>query len=280
MRTDFPIIQAGKSGLYYLVLIMAAIPFALPIVWMASIAFKPAEMVYLSPPRWLPDPPTLANFQNAWQLLDFPVFIRNSLIVTSLTMIGSLLSSSLVGYAFAALPGRGKQILFFLLMATIMIPATVTMIPMFIGFSRIGWVNTYLPLVLPAFFTNAFYVFLFRQYFRTIPVELFDSAELDGCNPLGTYWWIALPLAKPALAGVAVFAFIASWNDFLGPLLYLSSNDRYTLSLGLSLFNGLYYTQLHYLMPMSLVALLPVIVIFLLAQRYLVQGIVTSRNPF
>ncbi len=170
----------------------------------------------------------------------------------------------------------GKRALFILLLATIMVPTTVTIIPLFIGFSRLGWSNSFLPLIVPSFFANAFYVFLFRQYFRTISSEMFESAELDGCNPLGVYWWIALPLAKPALITVAVFSFIASWNDFLNPLIYLSTNDRFTLSLGLSLFNGLFYTQLQYLMPMSLVALLPVIAIFLLAQRHLVKGIVTT----
>jgi multiple sugar transport system permease protein len=157
-----------------------------------------------------------------------------------------------------------------------MVPASVTLIPVFVLFSKLGWVNTYLPLIVPHFFANAFYVFLFRQFFRSLPWELFESAELDGCNPLMAYWKIALPLSRPALATVAVFAFIATWNDFMGPLVYLSTTDRFTLSLGLSLFHGLFYTQLQYLMPMSLVALLPVLLLFFIAQRYFVQGIVTT----
>ena len=262
--------------LYYAVLVGLALPFLLPLLWMLSTAFKPAEMVYASPPQWIPRPVTLDNFREAWGLLDFPQFIANSLWVTGLTVLGTLLSSSLVGYAFATLPGRGKQFLFNLLLATVMVPASVTLIPLFVLFSKLGWINTYLPLVVPHFFANAFYVFLFRQLFRALPAELFESAELDGCNPWMAYWRIALPLSRPALATVAVFSFIGAWNDFLGPLVYLSTNDKFTVSLGLSLFQGLFWTQLHYLMPMSLVALLPVLVLFLLAQRYFVQGIATT----
>ena len=264
------------GGVYYLALAVLAIPFLLPLLWMASTALKPAGLIYANPPRWIPDPLTLENFQEAWKLLDFPRFIANSLLVTGLTMLGTMASSSLVGYAFATLPGRGKNILFGILLATIMVPASVTLIPVFILFSKLGWVNSYLPLVVPHFFANAFYVFLFRQFFQSLPPELFESAELDGCNPLTAYWYIALPLSRPALAVVGVFAFIGAWNDFLGPLIYLSTNDKFTLSLGLSLFQGLYYTQLQYLMPMSLVALLPVLVIYFAAQRYFVQGIVTT----
>ena len=267
---------AASKGASYVILSLVAIPFLLPFLWMVSTALKPASMVYASPPQWIPQPLTLENFRQAWVLLDFPRFFWNSLWVTALTMLGTILSSSLVGYAFATLPARGRGLLFKLLLATIMIPASVTLIPLFVLFSRLGWVNTYLPLIVPHFFANAFYVFLFRQFFRSLPVELFESAELDGCNPLMAYWRIALPLSRPALATVAVFSFVGAWNDFLGPLVYLNTNDKFTLSLGLSLFQGIYYTQLHYLMPMSLVALLPVLILYFFAQRYFVQGIVTT----
>lgn len=267
---------ALPEALYYAALLALAVPFLLPLLWMVSTALKPASAIYASPPQWVPRPATLDNFRQAWGLLDFPRFIRNSLLVTSLTVLGTLLSSSLVGYAFATLPGRGKQFLFNLLLATVMVPPAVTLIPTFILFTKLGWVNSYLPLIVPHFFANAFYVFMFRQFFRGLPAELFESAELDGCNPLGAYWRIALPLSRPALATVAVFAFIGAWNDFLGPLVYLSTNAKFTLSLGLSLFQGIYYTQFQYLMPMSLVALLPVLVLFVIAQRYFVQGIVTT----
>jgi ABC-type glycerol-3-phosphate transport system permease component len=140
--------------------------------------------------------------------------------------------------------------------------------PQFVLFSRLGWTDSFLPLIVPAFFANAFYVFLFRQFFRTLPSELFESAEIDGCNPLRAYWQIALPLSRPALAAVALFAFIGAWNDFLGPLVYLNSLNRFTLSLGLAMFQGQYPADIQYLMPMSLVAVLPVAAIFLLLQHY------------
>ena len=265
-----------RESAFYLVMCLLAAPFLMPLLWMISTAFKPAQLVYASPPQWIPNPITLENFRQAWALLDFTRFFRNSALVAGLSVLGTLGSSSLVGYAFATLPARGKSWLFRLLLATIMVPASVTLIPLFVLFSKLGWVNTWLPLILPQFGANAFYVFLFRQFFRSLPGELFESAELDGCNPLMTYWKIALPLSHPALATVAVFAFIATWNDFLGPLVYLSTTDQYTLGLGLSLFQGLFYTQLHYLMPMSLLALLPVLALFIVAQRYFVQGIVTT----
>lgn len=267
---------AVSTGPTYVILFLLAIPFLLPFLWMVSTAFKPAGMVYASPPQWIPRPATLDNFRQAWALLDFPRFIWNSLWVTAFTVLGTLLSSSLVGYAFAILPARGRGLLFKLLLTTVMIPASVTLVPLFVLFSRLGWVNTYLPLIVPHFFANAFYVFLFRQFFRSLPIELFESADLDGCNPFVAYWRIALPLSRPALATVAVFSFVGAWNDFLGPLVYLSTNEKFTLSLGLSQFQGIYYTQLHYLMPMSLVALLPVLVLFFFAQRYFAQGIVTT----
>ena len=267
-----------RAVLRHLALTLLALPFLLPLFWMISTAFKPAEMIYASPPQWLPWPLTLENFSKAWRMLPFSRYLANSLLVTALTILGALLSSSLVGYAFATLPGRGKRALFILLLATVMLPASVTLIPRFVLFSKLGWgENTYLPLITPHFFAEGLYVFLFRQFFRSLPAELFESAELDGCNPLTTYWRVALPLARPALATVAVFAFVASWNDFLEPLVYLSRSNDYTISLGLSFFQGLYYNQLQYLMPMSLVALAPVLLLFVITQRHFVQGIVTSN---
>lgn len=261
---------------YYGLLAVLALPFLLPLFWMISTAFKPAEQIYTTAVQWLPAPATLENFSRAWDLLDFPRFIRNSVVITALSVLGTLASSSIVGYAFATLSGRGKSALFAGVIGTLLIPPTVTWIPLFVLFSRLGWVNTFLPLIVPSFFANAFYVFLFRQFYRSLPDELFQSAEIDGCNPLTAYWWIALPLSKPAIATVAIFSFIGSWNDFIGPLLYLNTTSKFTLSLGLSLFHGLFFTQLEYLMPMSLVALLPVMILFFFAQKYFVSGIITT----
>jgi multiple sugar transport system permease protein len=260
---------------YYLFLFALSLPFLLPLFWMISTAFKPPALIYASPPRWFAHP-TLENFQKAWALLDFPRFIVNSMFVTSLSVTGTLFSSSITGFAFATLPARGKSFLFNLLLATVMVPNSVTLIPLFVFYSRLRWTNTYLPLIVPQLFANAFFVFLFRQFFRSLPNELFDSAALDGCNPWMAYWKIGLPLSRPVLATVAIFSFLGSWNDFLYPLVFLNTPDKFTLTLGLSLFHGLYYTQIQYLMPMALVALIPVLVIFLIGQRHFIPGIVTT----
>ena len=264
------------TGLSYGALLLLSLPFVLPLLWMLATAFKPTAQIYNDPLALWPSPMTLANFRVAWHLLDFPRFLANSLWVTGLSMVGAILSSALVGYAFATLPARGKGTLFTLLLMTMMLPPVATLIPQFVLFSARGWVNSYWPLILPSFFANAFYVFLFRQFFLGLPRELFESAEIDGCNPLLAFRWLALPLATPAIATVAIFAFISAWNDFLTPLIYLSTTSKFTLSLGLALFQGLFYTQLEYLMPMALVGLAPVLLLFCLAQRYFVQGIVTT----
>jgi ABC-type glycerol-3-phosphate transport system permease component len=259
-----------------LLLCLLAVPFALPLIWMVATAFKTTGQVYSLPPTLVPRPPSLENLRTAWGLLPWPRYFANTLFIAGLSMLGSVVSSSAAGFAFATLPARGKRTWFAFLLATIMLPATVSLVPSFILYAKLGWVNSYLPLIVPQFLGNGFYVFLFRQYFRGLPSELYDSARLDGCNPLQAFWHIALPLARPAVATVAVFAFVASWNDFLGPLIYLSSTDKYTVALGLSLFQGMYYTQLHYLMPMALVALAPIVVLFLVAQRSFARGIVAT----
>lgn len=261
---------------YYALLIALVTPFVLPLLWMVTTSIKPTAQIYSSTPIWIPNLISLENFRIAWDLIDLPRYLANSVLISGLALLGNLASSSLVGYAFATLSARGKNLIFNIMLGTMMIPASVTLIPTFILFSELGWVDTFLPLIVPQYFANVFYVFLFRQFFRSLPPALFESAELDGCHPLATYWYIALPLARPALATVAVFSLVNSWNDFLGPLVYLNSPAKYTVSLGLAQFQGFYYTQLEYLMPMSLVALLPLVIIFLVAQRYFVQGIVTT----
>lgn len=261
----------------YGLLLVLSLPFLVPLLWVIATSLKSQEQIYTEPLQFVPNPVTLANYIEPWSLLDFPRFILNSFFITLLSTGGILLSSSVVGFAFALLPARGKSLIFGLLLATIMVPASVKLIPQFILFSKLGWLNSYLPLIVPNFFANAFYIFLFRQFFLTLPIALFESAELEGCHPLGVFRWIALPLSKPVFTTVSVFAFIGVWNEFLEPLVYLSDNSKFTLSLGLALFHGLNYTQLHYLMPMSLVALTPVVLIFFVAQHQIVQGIAVRQ---
>jgi ABC-type glycerol-3-phosphate transport system permease component len=268
----------GRSGARWRLLLASviAIPFALPIVWLIASALKPVDQFYASPPTLLPNPPSLANIGGVLGLLDVPRLIANSTLIAALSVIASVVSSAVVGYAFATLPARGRRPLFAILIATIIIPPTVAIVPQFILFSRLGWVGTWLPLVVPAMFGNAFYIFLFRQWFRNLPPHLFESAELDGATPLQSFRHIALPLAGPAVAAVAVFAFIASWNDFLGPLVYLRSPDTFTISLGMATFQGVHVNDVHYTVAMALIALIPPILIFVVAQRFLVRGVATG----
>lgn len=268
--------RALRPALRAALVVAVLLPFALPLAWLVLAAFRPAADLLQAPPTWVPDRWTLLNFVEAWRLMDFGRFLANSAFVACLTIVGTVASSSLVGYAFAVLHARGKGVLFALLLATVLLPSAVTLLPTFLLFSELGWVGTYLPLIVPHFFANAFYVFLFRQFFRSVPRELFDAAELDGCTPWTAYWHVALPLARPAVATVAVFAGIGSFNEFLEPLVYLTRESTFTMSLGLAFFQGLHGTQLHYLIPMSLVALLPVAVVFFAAQRVIQRGIVTS----
>jgi multiple sugar transport system permease protein len=204
------------------------------------------------------------------------MLLRNTVWITALSMFGTLLSCSWVVYGFARFRFPGRDFFFLLLLATMMLPAHVTLIPLFILFREFNWLNTYLPLIVPAFFGNAFFIFLLRQFFMTIPTELDDAAKIDGCSYVGIWWRILLPLTKPALATVAIFSFIGNWNEFLLPLIYLNDESKFTLTLGLATFRGLYHTQWGYLMAASVTVLLPCLVVFFLAQRSFVEGITFS----
>jgi len=259
----------------YLIICSLCILFAFPLFWMISTAFKPNEQIFAEPPIWIPKPLTFENFKNAWNTLPFSLFLKNTVIITITATIGIILSSSLVGFAFAYLEWPGRDIWFVIMLSTMMLPAQVTMIPVFIIFTKLGWVNTFKPLIVPAYFGGgAFYIFLLRQFFLTIPRELFDSASIDGCSTLDIFIRIAIPLVKPALSAVAIFSFMGHWNDFMGPLIYLRSTEKYTLSLGINMFRGYEgITMWGELMAVSLVAVIPCLVIFFIAQKYFIQGI-------
>jgi len=256
--------------------VLVVIPFIVPFVWLVASAFKPIDQFYAAPPTLLPDPPSLANLQAVLDLLDVPRLFANSTFIALAVAGATVLASSIVGFAFATLPARGSRLLFGVLIATILIPPTVAIVPQFILFSRIGWVGSFLPLVVPSLFGNAFAIFLFRQWFRNLPPNLLESAELDGANPIQAFRHIALPLAWPVVAAVAVFAFVGSWNDFLGPLVYLRSPDTYTVSLGMATFQGVHVNDVHLSVAMACIALIPPILVFVVAQRALVHGISTG----
>lgn len=270
--------QRVQKILVYIVLSAMSVIFIIPLLWMLSTSFKDPSLIYKSPPVWIPPEITLENFERGLELMipSFEKLFFNSTFITVLSMVGAIFSSSLVGFAFAVFKARGKNVLFTLMLATLMVPMPVTLIPQFILFTKLDWVNTYLPLIVPQFFAAPFFVFMFRQFFGSIPRELFDSGELDGCSPLGLYWRIAFPLARPAFATAAIFSFLASWNDLLNPLVYLNDLNKFTLALGLSNFQATNYTLLQYMMPMALLGLLPILILFFLAQKYFVQGIVTT----
>jgi ABC-type glycerol-3-phosphate transport system permease component len=250
--------------------------FLIPFLWMISSSLKSNYQIFEAPPRWLPDPPVWENYRAALTTLPFDRYVLNTAAISALTIVGHLLSCTLIAYAFARLRAPGRDLLFIVVLATMMLPYPVTMVPLYVLFSRLGWINSFLPLTVPAFFGSAFYIFLLRQFFLSIPADFEDAATMDGANLLQILWRIILPISTPALATVAIFTFQASWNDFLPPLIYLQKPELYTVTLGLQFFRSTYTTNWAYLMAASLATSLPVIVVFFLAQRYFVEGITLS----
>lgn len=257
----------------YVLLVAGAIVFVLPFLWMLTTSLKTARGVLTFPPEFLPTSFEWRNYVDGWTILPFGRYLLNTLLVTVLAVAGNLVSCVLPAYAFARLRARGRPIMFAAMLATMAIPAEVTLVPQFILFSELGMVNTYWPLILPAWFGSAFFIFMLRQFFLTIPRELDDAARIDGASDLRILWSILLPLSKPAVATVAVFAFIGSWNNLLGPLIYLRSQEKYTLAIGLNLFHGQYVTHYNQMMAVSILTLLPVVVLFFIAQKAFVRGI-------
>ncbi len=261
----------------YALLIIGSAAFLFPLLWMLATALKPEAQIFAYPPVWLPKPLDWANFIEAINFFPFWTYLRNSTIVTVLSVLGQVFSAAFVAYGFAKLQWKGRDALFFLVLATLMIPAQVLMIPQYVIFTRMGWVDTLLPLIVPSFFGGgAFNIFLFRQYYRTIPREYSDAARIDGCSEFRIFWQIVLPQAKPAMATAAIFAFLWTWNDFMGPVIYLHSPENFTLPIGLRAFQQQTGTEWDLLMAASLIVMLPVIVLFFILQRYFVEGMSMS----
>jgi multiple sugar transport system permease protein len=266
------------SRLAVLVMLSAgALVMSLPFYWLVSSSLKIPAKIWLFPPQWIPDPVRWQNYTEALTASPFHLYLYNTMVIVVVGGLGVLLTSSLAAYGFARLRFRGRDVMFTILLATMMLPWAVTMIPRYILFKNLGWLDTPLPLIVPDWFGGgAFYIFLLRQFFRTIPRDFTDAARIDGAGEFGIYWRVVLPLIKPALTAVAIFTFLSHWNDFMGPLIYLTSPGKYTISLGLASFRGLYTTQWHYLMAASTATILPVLILFFAAQRYFIQGIVLS----
>lgn len=270
---DMPTVQRVQRIFAYLLLFAGTIIFILPLMWMLTTALKTAQGVTAFPPEFFPSSFEWRNFPEGWTALPFTRFWLNTVLVTSMAVTGNLISCTLPAYAFARLRSRNRSWMFVAMLATMMIPVEVTLVPQFILFSELGMLNTYWPLILPAWFGYPFFIFLLRQFFLTIPAELSDAARIDGASDLRILWSIMVPLAKPALAAVTVFAFVGNWNNLLGPLIYLRSRENYTLALGLKLFQGQFLTQYNQMMAVALLTILPIIVVFLLAQRAFVRGV-------
>lgn len=261
--------------LVYALVIPGAIIFMIPLIWMLSTALKEPKQVFIFPPQWIPDPIMWENFAKGWNdFLPFNRFLLNSLIITTNNIVGNLVSCSLAAFAFARLRARGRTFFFVLVLGTMLLPSEVTVIPQYVLFTKLGWNNTWLPLMVPAWFGWAFFIFLLRQFFMGIPRELDEAARLDGASSWRILWSIILPLSKPALATVVIFAFIGNWNNFLYPLIYIRSTDMQVLAVGLNMFRGAYgNTNYNYMMAVALMVLLPVLLVFFFGQRLFVRGI-------
>ncbi|MDQ4099895.1 MAG: carbohydrate ABC transporter permease [Chloroflexota bacterium] len=261
-----------------IILSLGAVIILMPFFWMISTSLKDQGDVYLYPPEWIPRPLQWVNYQDVLTLVPMARYALNSLFIVTSVMIGTILSCSFTAYGFARLRAPGRDFIFLIVLATLMLPTTVTLVPTYIAFNNIGWINSFKPLIIPAFFGTPFYIFLLRQFYISLPRELEESAKLDGATAYRIWWDLMLPLSLPALATVGVFTFIATYNDFFGPLIYLSDESKRTVAVALSYFNGSPDAgpQMHLLMAMTVLATVPSLIVFLLAQRVFVQGIVTT----
>ncbi len=263
--------------LVLLLLLSIAVAMLLPFLWLVSSSLKLEQRVFQYPPQWIPDPIRWINYYEALTVKPFHIYLKNTMFIAVLNQVAILLTASFCAYGFARIEFPGRDFWFGVVLATMMLPYFVVMVPHFVIFSRLGWVDTFLPLTVPFFFGGgAFNIFLFRQFFRSLPKELSDAARIDGCSEFDIYWRIILPLSTPALITVSIFTFLYTWNDFIGPLLYLSSPDNHTVALGLSAFRGVMRNQWHLLMAASTAMTLPVIILFFFLQRYFIRGVVMS----
>ncbi len=277
MSEDYEVKVMRLSGVglavRYLLLGIVGFLFLAPLYWLIASSLKPEYAVFARPPIWFPVPPRWANYSEALTFLPFGRYAINTVLIATWSVVGHVVSCTVVAYGFARLNAPGKKFLFILLLATLMLPYPVVMIPQYLIFSKLDWVNTFLPLIVPTFFGNAFYIFLLRQFFLQIPPDLEDAAQIDGANIFQIILFVILPLARPAMATVAIFTFQFAWNDFLAPLIFLQDQSKYTLMLGLSFFRSSFQVNWAYLMAASLTVALPVILLFFFAQREFIEGI-------
>jgi len=254
-------------------LISLSVIFLTPLIWLMSSSLKTDKQIFKFPPEWVPNPLTFQNYPDGLTFIPFWHYLLNTTVICVFSVLGTVISCSLVAYGLARIQWRGRNVLFYILLSTMMLPFQVTMVPLFVVFAKLGWVDTFLPLIVPRFFGSAFYIFLMRQFFLTIPHELGEAARIDGCSEWDIYWRIVLPLSRPVLATVGLFAFMAAWNDYIGPLIYLTDQRHYTLALGLAGFSSQYGSYPGMLMAVTTVMTIPIVILFFFAQRTFIQGI-------
>jgi multiple sugar transport system permease protein len=268
-----PFVKTMNRTALYAVLCALSFVCLIPFFWMVSTSLKSRLSVFTFPPQWIPHPAVWSNYVKALTVIPFDRYAMNTLTIELFVNLGQLLSCTLVAYGFSRFHFRGREVLFLVMLATQLIPEQVTMIPTFILFTKLGWVGTYLPLIVPAFFGNPFYTFLMRQYMQSIPFELDEAAKIDGAGQFRILWQIIVPLLRPAMTIVVVFTFTDVYNDFMGPLIYLSDPEKFTLAVGLSNFVSSYASEWNLLMAASTVVLIPLLLIYYFAQKNLIGGI-------
>jgi multiple sugar transport system permease protein len=271
-------ITANRLGTLVLYLILTAMTavFIVPFFWLLSCSFKQPSELFEVPTKWLPRTIQFENYVRMFTYFPFTRYLRNTLIIVFFNIMGSVISGAFIAYGFSSLQWKGRDKVFVIVLITMILPFQVIMVPLFMLFQRLHWIGTFLPLTVTCFFGNPFFIFLIRQFFLALPRELNDAAKIDGAGEFRVFWQIAIPLSTPVLATVAIFAFLRSWNDFIGPLIFLSSDKLYTLSIGAQMIRSRLQPNWELLMPLGVVMVLPVLIIFFLMQKYFIQGITMS----
>jgi multiple sugar transport system permease protein len=270
------VIPRRKKILTYVVLIGIGLFFVFPFIWLLDTSVKSDMQIFKYPPQWIPKPFLGSNYTKALTTIPFMHYVFNTVKIVILAVLGNIISAPVIGYAFSKLHWKGRDKVFVLVLATMMLPFQITMIPLYSMYVKMNWINTVLPLVVPDFFGKAFFIFLMRQFFMTIPDDLSEAARIDGASEFKIFSRVILPLAKPAVVTVGLFAFIWSWTDFMGPLIYLTDNSKWTISIGLSQFTSSHGLDWSLLMAGSAMFMLPMIILFFLMQRVFIEGITMS----
>lgn len=266
-----------KNIIVYIILFGLGISFILPLVWMVRSSFMEVGQIFLVPPEWIPNPFTLDNFKEALTMAPFGLYALNTMEIVVLSTFGTLLTATLAAFGFSRLKWKGRDTIFIIILSSMMLPGAVTLIPQFVGWKTLGFYDTLVPLIVPSFLGGgAFNIFLLRQFMMTIPLELDEAAVVDGASNLVIYLKIILPLSKSALIVIALFSFMANWNDFFNPLIYLSDQNKYTLAIGLQQLQGQYVSAWNIIMAASTAVVIPCIVVFMLGQKHILEGVVMT----